>query len=186
MQTGPCAAAATGSHQAPSLHAVAASHRPALRLLASQPGDQMAAAGAVGDRGKHSGQPAAPHAFRCCTGGGACLLLLPCLLLTQPAPAASCCRHVSIVVCGPKSSGKSTTCGRLLYELGLLPEHELEKLKVRRQAAAAAAQAAAAGNSSEAGSRQQQRAATGGSHRSSALAVRRHARAAATMAGEGW
>ena len=37
--------------------------------------------------------------------------------------------HLSIVICGHVDSGKSTTTGRLLFELGELPERELEKLK---------------------------------------------------------
>jgi len=38
-------------------------------------------------------------------------------------------QHLSIVICGHVDSGKSTTTGRLLFELGGLPERELEKLK---------------------------------------------------------
>merc|ERR1712185_523786 len=37
--------------------------------------------------------------------------------------------HLSIVICGHGDSGKSTTTGRLIFELGGLPERELEKLK---------------------------------------------------------
>merc|ERR1712216_1059878 len=37
--------------------------------------------------------------------------------------------HLSIVICGHGDSGKSTTTGRLLFELGGIPERELEKLK---------------------------------------------------------
>ncbi|EEQ99835.1 Elongation factor 1-alpha, putative [Perkinsus marinus ATCC 50983] len=37
--------------------------------------------------------------------------------------------HMSIVICGHVDSGKSTTTGRLLFELGGIPERELEKLK---------------------------------------------------------
>jgi len=37
--------------------------------------------------------------------------------------------HLSIVICGHVDSGKSTTTGRLLFELGGIPERELEKLK---------------------------------------------------------
>nr|AIM46993.1 translation elongation factor-like protein [Voromonas pontica] len=37
--------------------------------------------------------------------------------------------HVSIVICGHVDAGKSTTTGRLLFELGGIPERELEKLK---------------------------------------------------------
>jgi len=36
--------------------------------------------------------------------------------------------HLSIVICGHVDSGKSTTTGRLIFELGGLPERELEKL----------------------------------------------------------
>ncbi|WIA30341.1 hypothetical protein OEZ86_000428 [Tetradesmus obliquus] len=38
-------------------------------------------------------------------------------------------QHLSIVICGHVDSGKSTTTGRLLFELGGIPERELEKLK---------------------------------------------------------
>jgi len=44
-------------------------------------------------------------------------------------PANSEKEHLSIVICGHVDSGKSTTTGRLLFELGGLPERELEKLK---------------------------------------------------------
>jgi len=37
--------------------------------------------------------------------------------------------HLSIVICGHVDSGKSTTTGHLLYQLGGIPERELEKLK---------------------------------------------------------
>jgi len=37
--------------------------------------------------------------------------------------------HMSIVICGHVDSGKSTTTGRLIFELGGIPERELEKLK---------------------------------------------------------
>lgn len=37
--------------------------------------------------------------------------------------------HVSVVICGHVDSGKSTTTGRLLFELGGIPEREMEKLK---------------------------------------------------------
>ena len=37
--------------------------------------------------------------------------------------------HLSIVICGHVDSGKSTTTGRLIFELGGLPERELDKLK---------------------------------------------------------
>jgi elongation factor 1-alpha len=38
-------------------------------------------------------------------------------------------QHVSIVICGHVDAGKSTTTGRLIFELGGLPERELQKLK---------------------------------------------------------
>lgn len=38
--------------------------------------------------------------------------------------------HMSIVICGHVDSGKSTTTGRLIFELGGIPEREMEKLKV--------------------------------------------------------
>jgi elongation factor 1-alpha len=38
-------------------------------------------------------------------------------------------QHVSIVICGHVDSGKSTTTGRLIFDLGGLPERELPKLK---------------------------------------------------------
>lgn len=37
--------------------------------------------------------------------------------------------HLSIVICGHVDSGKSTTTGRLIFELGGIPERELDKLK---------------------------------------------------------
>jgi elongation factor 1-alpha len=37
--------------------------------------------------------------------------------------------HVSIVICGHVDAGKSTTTGRLIFELGGISERELEKLK---------------------------------------------------------
>lgn len=40
-----------------------------------------------------------------------------------------CVQHLSIVICGHVDSGKSTTTGRLIFELGGIPERELEKLK---------------------------------------------------------
>jgi len=39
--------------------------------------------------------------------------------------------HLSIVICGHVDSGKSTTTGRLLFELGGIPEREIEKLKAK-------------------------------------------------------
>jgi len=41
--------------------------------------------------------------------------------------------HLSIVICGHVDSGKSTTTGRLIFELGGLPERELEKLKAEAE-----------------------------------------------------
>ena len=41
---------------------------------------------------------------------------------------------MSIVICGHVDSGKSTTTGRLLFELGGIPERELEKLKAEAEA----------------------------------------------------
>jgi len=37
--------------------------------------------------------------------------------------------HMSIVVCGHVDAGKSTTTGRLIFELGGIPEREMQKLK---------------------------------------------------------
>merc|ERR1712072_554170 len=38
-------------------------------------------------------------------------------------------QHMSVVICGHVDSGKSTTTGRLLFELGGIPQREMEKLK---------------------------------------------------------
>lgn len=38
-------------------------------------------------------------------------------------------QHVSVVVCGHVDSGKSTTTGRLIYDLGGIPEREMAKLR---------------------------------------------------------
>jgi len=38
-------------------------------------------------------------------------------------------KHLSVVICGHVDSGKSTTTGRLLFELGGIPEKEMNKLK---------------------------------------------------------
>jgi len=43
-------------------------------------------------------------------------------------------QHLSIVICGHVDSGKSTTTGRLIFELGGIPEREMAKL--REEAAA--------------------------------------------------
>jgi len=37
--------------------------------------------------------------------------------------------HVSVVICGHVDSGKSTTTGRLIFDLGGIPEREMQKLK---------------------------------------------------------
>jgi elongation factor 1-alpha len=42
--------------------------------------------------------------------------------------------HLSIVICGHVDSGKSTTTGRLIFELGGIAERELEKLKAEADA----------------------------------------------------
>ena len=42
--------------------------------------------------------------------------------------------HLSVVICGHVDSGKSTTTGRLIFELGGIPERELEKLKAEAEA----------------------------------------------------
>jgi len=41
--------------------------------------------------------------------------------------------HLSIVICGHVDSGKSTTTGRLLFELGGISEREMEKLKAEAE-----------------------------------------------------
>merc|ERR1712230_280855 len=41
--------------------------------------------------------------------------------------------HLSIVICGHVDSGKSTTTGRLIFELGGIPEREMIKLKEEAQ-----------------------------------------------------
>merc|ERR1712078_805150 len=43
-------------------------------------------------------------------------------------------KHLSIVICGHVDSGKSTTTGRLLFELGGIPEREMTKLNEEAQA----------------------------------------------------
>merc|ERR1711959_555232 len=42
--------------------------------------------------------------------------------------------HMSVVICGHVDSGKSTTTGRLLFELGGVPEREMQKLKEMAEA----------------------------------------------------
>jgi elongation factor 1-alpha len=41
--------------------------------------------------------------------------------------------HLSIVICGHVDSGKSTTTGRLIFELGGIPEREVQKLKAEAE-----------------------------------------------------
>jgi elongation factor 1-alpha len=41
--------------------------------------------------------------------------------------------HLSVVICGHVDSGKSTTTGRLLFELGGISEREMEKLKAEAE-----------------------------------------------------
>jgi elongation factor 1-alpha len=41
--------------------------------------------------------------------------------------------HLSIVICGHVDSGKSTTTGRLLFELGGIPEREMDKLRAEAE-----------------------------------------------------
>merc|ERR1711881_455593 len=43
-------------------------------------------------------------------------------------------KHLSVVICGHVDSGKSTTTGRLLFELGGIPEREMAKLREEAQA----------------------------------------------------
>merc|ERR1712054_120427 len=43
-------------------------------------------------------------------------------------------QHMSVVICGHVDSGKSTTTGRLLFELGGIPEREMDKLKAEAEA----------------------------------------------------
>lgn len=43
-------------------------------------------------------------------------------------------KHVSIVICGHVDAGKSTTTGRLIYELGGISEREMEKLRAEADA----------------------------------------------------
>jgi len=38
-------------------------------------------------------------------------------------------KHLSIVICGHVDAGKSTTTGRLIFELGGIPEREMQKLR---------------------------------------------------------
>jgi len=42
-------------------------------------------------------------------------------------------KHVSLVICGHVDAGKSTTTGRLIFELGGISEREMEKLKAEAE-----------------------------------------------------
>ena len=42
-------------------------------------------------------------------------------------------QHVSIVICGHVDAGKSTTTGRLIYELGGISERDMEKLRTKAE-----------------------------------------------------
>jgi len=42
-------------------------------------------------------------------------------------------KHVSLVICGHVDAGKSTTTGRLIFDLGGIPEREMEKLKAEAE-----------------------------------------------------
>merc|ERR1711939_171637 len=52
---------------------------------------------------------------------------------TRGAMATDGKPHLSIVICGHVDSGKSTTTGRLIFELGGLSEREYEKLKAEAE-----------------------------------------------------
>ena len=41
--------------------------------------------------------------------------------------------HLSIVICGHVDAGKSTTTGRLIFELGGISAREVEKLKAEAE-----------------------------------------------------
>ena len=56
-------------------------------------------------------------------------------LFVLEMPANSVKDHLSIVICGHVESCTSTTTGRLLFELGGIPEREFEKLKATAPAA---------------------------------------------------
>merc|ERR1712093_734073 len=59
---------------------------------------------------------------------------LPGSTHTQGETMAEEKKHMSVVICGHVDSGKSTTTGRLLFELGGVEEREMEKLKALAQA----------------------------------------------------
>ena len=65
------------------------------------------------------------------------LTLSPLAIVTDLNPfkmATDGKEHLSIVICGHVDSGKSTTTGRLIFELGGIPEREVEKLKAEADA----------------------------------------------------
>eukprot|EP00277_Geminigera_cryophila_P027925 CAMPEP_0179485712 /NCGR_PEP_ID=MMETSP0799-20121207/62234_1 /TAXON_ID=46947 /ORGANISM="Geminigera cryophila, Strain CCMP2564" /LENGTH=370 /DNA_ID=CAMNT_0021300181 /DNA_START=258 /DNA_END=1366 /DNA_ORIENTATION=- len=62
--------------------------------------------------------------WKCCQSW-----ILTQLSLALPSSTMAEKEHLSVVICGHVDSGKSTTTGRLLFELGGIPERELEKLK---------------------------------------------------------
>jgi len=56
------------------------------------------------------------------------------LLLTKKPQKMAEKTHLSIVICGHVDAGKSTTTGRLIYELGGIGDRDLEKLKAEAEA----------------------------------------------------
>merc|ERR1712159_624343 len=56
------------------------------------------------------------------------------LLLTKNHKKMAEKTHLSIVICGHVDAGKSTTTGRLIYELGGIGDRDLEKLKAEAEA----------------------------------------------------
>merc|ERR1711959_447712 len=63
-------------------------------------------------------------------GRNLCVLLL----LTKNHKKMTEKTHLSIVICGHVDAGKSTTTGRLIYELGGIGDRDLEKLKAEAEA----------------------------------------------------
>ena len=61
--------------------------------------------------------------------GRACPRLRLCARSVRSLTGRGCLQHLSVVICGHVDSGKSTTTGRLIFELGGIPEREIEKLK---------------------------------------------------------
>merc|ERR1712057_79026 len=64
-------------------------------------------------------------------GRNLCVLLLLTKKNTQKMAEKT---HLSIVICGHVDAGKSTTTGRLIYELGGIGDRDLEKLKAEAEA----------------------------------------------------